>query len=190
MEVKSVFTDIMSEWFNKEVKITRALLIRMCENLINNRLKEFEHDFRTIMDDTISYFDTSEKTDQYGDKLKVSEQIYHVYTLGLLTILSDDYIIKSNRESGEGRYDIILIPYDKTQNGIVIEFKTIAKQGKNESGKNFKIRINKELDLALNQIEKKRYFKELLEHKIKAKNILKIPIVFVGKMPYMSKLEV
>ncbi len=188
MEVKSVFTDIISEWFNKEVKIKRALLIRLCENLINNRLKEFEYDFRMIMGDTISYFDTSEKTDQYGDKLKVSEQIYHVYMLGVLTILSDDYIIKSNRESGEGRYDIMLIPYDKTQNGIVIEFKTIVKQAENESDKSLKIRVNKELDLALNQIENKKYFKELLEHKIKPENILKVSIVFVGKMPYITKL--
>jgi len=65
-------------------------------------------------------------------------------------------MIKSNRESGEGRYDILLIPHDKTENGIVIEIKTIEKQGKNETEDNFKARINKSIETALNQIEKKR----------------------------------
>ncbi len=58
------------------------------------------------------------------------EQFFHVYTLGLLAVLSDDYIIKSNRESGEAlkrefQRDIVLIPHDKKNNGIIIEIKHI-----------------------------------------------------------------
>ena len=116
------------------------------------------------------------------------EQIYHVYTLGLLTILADDYIIKSNRESGEGRYDIMLIPYDKKRNGILIEIKSVEKQQENEDNGNFTKRINNEIDSALNQIDKNKYYTELLANKIKPENIVKIAIVFAGKVPYINKL--
>ena len=65
------------------------------------------------MGDTFSYYDTA----------RFTENVYHAYVLGLLAFLSDDYIIRNNRESGEGRYDILLIPMDKGGNGVVIEIK-------------------------------------------------------------------
>ncbi len=145
------------------MKINRDLLISMAENLINSRISEFEKDFRKIVSGTISYHDTAEKKDKETEEIFIShEQIYHVYTLGLLAILSDDYNISSNKESGEGRYDIILIPNDKSKNGIVIEIKQIEKQKKNEKDSSkFKERINKELDEALQQIDKNEYYTEL-----------------------------
>ena len=68
-----------------------------------------------IIGDTFSYFDTA------GE----AEKVYQAYVLGLLAVIGDDYIIRSNRESGEGRYDIVLIPYNLADNGIVIEIKKI-----------------------------------------------------------------
>ena len=128
-EVKIVFTDIIMTWLNTQVKIKRDLLISTAENLINNKIIEFEKGFKQIIGDTISYFDTAEKTDKKNKEIIIThEQIYHVYTLGLLTILTDDFIIKSNKESGEGRYDIMLIPHDKTKIAVVIEIKLIEKQ--------------------------------------------------------------
>ena len=112
-EIKIVFTDIIMSWLNQEVKIKRDLLIETAEDLINNRLAKFEGGFKRIIQDTLSYFDTAPKNIDSVGRVKAgrdlslqSEQIYHVYTLGLLTILSDDFMIKSNRESGSGRYDI------------------------------------------------------------------------------------
>jgi hypothetical protein len=188
-EVKTVFTDIIMTWLDSEVKINRDLLISMAENLINARIIEFEKDFRKIIGDTISYYDTSEKKDKETKEIIIShEQIYHVYTLGLLAILSDDYKIKSNRESGEGRYDIMLIPYAKSKNGIVIEIKQIEKQKKSEKDNStFKERIDKKLDEALRQIEINEYYTELLDNKIKPENIIKLAIVFAGKKPYVKK---
>jgi hypothetical protein len=180
-EVKIVFTDIIKTWIQEEVKLTRDLLVNTARNLINNRLIEFEIGFRQIIGDTISYFDTAERS-------VTQEQIYHVYTLGLLTILADDFMIKSNRESGEGRYDIMLIPYNKNKNGIIIEIKSIEKQQENEDNKAFAQRINQEIDLALHQIEKKEYFKELLAHQITSDKIIRLAIVFAGKVPYINKL--
>jgi len=186
-EVKIIFTDIIMSWLNEEVKITRDLLTKTAKSLITNQIAEFETCFRQIIGDTLSYFDTAEKVDKQSRvKTITHEQIYHVYTLGLLTILADDYIIKSNRESGEGRYDIMLIPYDKKRNGIIIEIKSVEKQQENEDNGNFTKRINNEIDSALNQIDKNEYYKELIVNKIKPDNIIKLAIIFAGKVPYIN----
>ena len=187
-EVRIVFTDIIMSWLNKEVKIKRDLLIETAENLINNRINEFETGFKQIIQDTLSYFDTAEKTDKNSNETIIThEQIYHVYTLGLLTILTDDFIIKSNRESKHGRYDIMLIPHDKNKNGVVIEIKQIEKQAINEEDVDFYKRINRTRDKALKQIEKQEYYTELIINKIKPVNIIKLAIVFAGKEPYVTQ---
>ncbi len=188
-EVRIVFIDIIMSWLNEELKITKDLLINTSENLINNRIKEFEKCFKQLVGDTFSYYDTAEKREkQTNTKTSVSEQIYHVYTLGLLTILKDDYIIKSNRESGEGRYDIMLIPHDKTANGIVIEIKSIKRQKETEKKEDFIYRVNKEINKALSQIDKNKYYAELLENNIKHENIIKMAIIFAGKEPYITPI--
>ncbi len=188
-ELKIVFTDIILHWLNEEVKITRDLLISTSEHLINNRIPEFEKGFKRLVGDTFSYYDIAGTTDKYGEKIIRSEQIYHVYTLALLSILKDDYIIKSNKESGEGRYDIMLIPNGKTVNGIVIEIKSVEKRKPKEDDSQFIDRINKSIDKALKQIEVNKYYSELVENNIKAENIVKIAIIFAGKEPYIRKIE-
>jgi len=188
-EVKIVFTDIIMTWLNTKVKIKRDLLISTAEHLINNEIAEFENGFRQIIGDTISYFDTATKKDNDSQEIIISpEQIYHVYTLGLLSILTDDFIIKSNRESVGGRYDIMLIPFDKTKNGVVFEIKQTEKRKVNEEDKDFAERINQEITNALAQIDRNEYFKELKINLIKDENIIKIAIVFAGKKPYITKL--
>ncbi|HAN79782.1 MAG TPA: AAA family ATPase [Bacteroidales bacterium] len=177
-EIKTVFQDIVIKWLKTDVRIYRSLLDETTNNLINNQIPEFEYNFRQVMGDTFSYFDTSTNP----------EFVYQSYVLGLLAILGDTYIIKSNRESGNGRYDIMLIPHDKTKFGIVIEIKQTEKQTANESKKQFSTRINNLLDQALKQIENKMYYKELLENKIESNKIIKLPIVFAGKMPYITKI--
>ncbi len=186
-EIKTVFNKVIIRWFKDKFKVKREALIDTVEHLINNRIVEFETNFKQIIGDTLSFHDI--KKDRYGNQKDVTnEQVYHVYMLGFLAILSDDYIIKSNRESGEGLYDIMLIPYDKSQHGIVIEIKSIEKQKINESKEKFYQRINNTIDIALNQINRNKYYNELLENKISAEKIIKLPIVFAGKEPYIRKL--
>jgi len=70
------------------------------------------------MGDTFSYFDTNTEP----------ERVYQAYLLGLLGIMGDDYIIKSNRESGAGRYDILLLPRNSKDYGIIMEIKQLKKE--------------------------------------------------------------
>jgi hypothetical protein len=139
------------------------------------------------MQDTFSYYDTA----------KNNEYVFQAYLLGLLAILGDDYVIKSNRESGGGRYDILLIPrlavqtHDRVsipQKGIVLELKQTTGRKDTETDEAFTERINKSLEDAKNQIERNKYYQELLANDIPEENILKIPIVFAGKEPYIRKI--
>jgi len=176
-EVKTVFQDIILNWLNTSIKIKQNTLIDTAKYLINNEIEKFEKGFKEIIGDTFSYFDVK------GEP----ENVYQSYVLGLLAIIGDDYIIKSNRESGEGRYDILLIPHDKTKYGVVIEIKQIAKDDK-ETENQLHIRINDKIKEALNQIDKNMYYKELVDCGVE--KIIKLPIVFVGKMPYIKLLDV
>ncbi|MDI6879225.1 MAG: PD-(D/E)XK nuclease domain-containing protein [Desulfitobacteriaceae bacterium] len=82
-----------------------------------------------------------------------------------------EYEVKSNRESGYGRYDVMMIPGDLKQAGIIIEFKKVdAAEGED---------LEKTAERALEQIEAKEYRQELLERGIH--NIIKLGIVFRGK---------
>jgi len=176
-ELKYVFQDIILDWLDINVKVTKTLLEETTNYLVKNEIEKFETGFKTIMGDTFSYYDRN------GEP----ERVYQAYILGLLALIGDDYIIKSNRESGEGRYDIMLIPHNKKNNGIVIEIKQLAKKNK-ENKEDFYKRINSKIEEAEKQIEDNNYCKELIANKIT--NIIKIPIIFVGKEPYINKIRI
>lgn len=99
-----------------------------------------------------------------------NESFYHGMMLGLCAILSNQYQIKSNRESGLGRFDIQLIPLAKEIPGFIFEFKYT---------KDTHIDLDSLADLAIKQIEEKKYDTELLDAKVQS--IVKIGIAFCGK---------
>ena len=177
-EIKTVFQKTILEWFEAEIKIEKLILNETMHFLTGGQLSEFEEGFRRIMGDTLSYYDT----------VGPNEYVYHSYLLGLLAVLGDDYVIRSNRESGSGRYDILLIPHDKGKNGVVIEIKTLEHRPSIEE-KVMHEKINGALEEALGQIEKHEYYKELVAHGIPEDNIIKVPVVFVGKKPYVLKIK-
>ena len=107
-----------------------------------------------------SVFDTAEQH---------PEKFYHGFVLGLVVSLQETHRVQSNRESGFGRYDVMLIPKDKTQLGIVIEFKVArGNQTLEESAKE-----------ALLQINQRGYVQQLQAEGIT--RILKLGIAFSGK---------
>ena len=176
-ELKIIFQDTILDWLRIEVKIQQKLLLKTVKSLINNDINAFEQGFKKIIGDTFSYYDTA----------KNHEYVYQAYLLGLLAIIGDDYIIKSNKESGEGRYDIMLIPHNKSNYGIVMELKQIRKQKESESREDFIERVNKNLDVALNQINQNKYYKEIIDNGIAEDRIIKVPVIFAGKEPYITK---
>ena len=112
----------------------------------------------------------------YFDPAKNPEAVWQAYVLGLLSIAKEDYIIRSNRESGHGRYDILMLPKDKTQYGVVIEIKAMDKDTTDNQ-------IQTKLKEALGQIEQNEYHKELVAHQIPKR--VEIAIVFIGKKVMM-----
>ena len=101
----------------------------------------------------------------------IGESFYHGLVLGLCAILDDRYIISSNRESGEGRYDIQLLPKNNTMPGILIELK---------AGKKHSETTLKELSkTALQQIYDRKYDTEMTTKGIRT--IFKYGVAFSGK---------
>ncbi len=178
-EVKTVFQESVIDWIKNELRIRKSLLDETLQALIQGRLGHFEQGFRKVMQDTLSYYDTQ----------KFNEYVFHAYLLGLLAILGDYYEIKSNRESGEGRYDILLVPREQGFKGIIIEIKRTERQGDNESDDRFKARVQRLLREGVEQLEKRGYYKELLAKGLSVSDIIKVVIVFAGKTPYVYKGE-
>ncbi|MCB1156782.1 MAG: AAA family ATPase [Leptospiraceae bacterium] len=185
-EISYVFKNIILYWFQSEVKIYRNLLEDTMRALVGKKPEQFAEGFQRIIGDTFSYYDTdSTPVVRYTKRAtQQPEKVYQAYTLGLLAILSDDYIIRSNRESGSGRYDILLIPQDKKKNGVVMELKSIPKKKSRETKKNFSERVDKEINEALQQIEEKKYYSELIEHR--TAGIIKVSAVFAGKEVFVK----
>ena len=99
------------------------------------------------------------------------EKVYQSFLLGLLVNLQYTHEVKSNREAGYGRYDVMIIPKNKEKTGFVIELKSIDNYN-NET-------LNEAADAALAQIEEKQYEQELLSAGIQ--DIVKMGIAFDGK---------
>ena len=122
-----------------------------------------------ISEDIFSSFDTALK----GRGRTEPERFYHGFVLGLTVELKDRYVITSNRESGFGRYDVMLKPKNMQDDAIIIEFKV------------FNTRRDKTLDdtlkAALNQIEEKGYASGLAAEGIPVEKIRKYGFAFKGK---------
>lgn len=166
-EINILFRRIIAHWLQRSMNITTSLLYNMINSLTHNRIQEFEKHFQAVMGDTFSYFDVT----------KNPEDVWQAYVLGLLSIAGEDYIIRSNRESGAGRYDILLLPKVKSKYGIVIEIKAMEKDTTQKQ-------IDSKLEEALGQIEKNEYYQELIAHDIPKR--IEIAMVFAGKKVYMQ----
>ena len=100
-----------------------------------------------------------------------AENFYHAFVLGMLVGLKDSYYVNSNRESGLGRYDIMLEPKDKNQNSFIMEFKVHKPERENT--------IEETIQNAKKQIEEKKYEQNLQERGFT--NITKMVFAFKGK---------
>jgi len=162
-EVKVTYTGIIDRYFS--TKIENKKLETMLKALIEGDVGLFEEMLQKVVNAVYSYHD-------FGDE---PEKVYHALVAGMLTWITNTHDIKSNRESGYGRYDIMVIPHDPTRVGYIIEFK---KTRKNET-------VEAAVKSALQQIEEKKYETELKERGIK--NIKKLAIAFSGKEVFVKE---
>ena len=106
----------------------------------------------------------------YDTAGKQEERVYHIFVLGLLAQLTHRFIIRSNRESGLGRYDLMMLPKEGEERGIIMEFKradTIEE-------------LDATLDAAHQQIAERRYEAELDAAEVPKRSI--IAVAFCGKV--------
>ena len=159
-EVKELFKDTFIErYFGRGNK-----LIDLMEALTENRIEDYEEILQDILLKSVSYNDTK----------KGNEAFYHGFILGMSLYLEGEYIVKSNIESGLGRYDVSIEPKNKDKRGYILEFKATDNIDKLEE-------ISKE---ALKQIEEGKYSSTLKQ--TDTKEILYLGIAFCGKQIKVS----
>jgi hypothetical protein len=166
LEVEYLYETIISSWL--EGSFENHKLNDLLKFFVEGDVEGFELLLQDFVVSMLSYYDTAGRD---------PERVYQAFVLGLLVNLQNNYEIKSNRESGYGRYDVLVIPKNTSKKGIIIEFKKIL--ALKEETKDIALKK------ALTQIEEKNYAQELLDRGVK--DILKLGIVFDGKRVWVKE---
>ena len=174
IETLSMFMTMFRGWFkNKDANYNDFV-----KALLKGSLKEMNIYMNDVALATFSSFDTGKKPSEKSQP----ERFYHGFVLGLLVELRDRYQIRSNRESGYGRYDVMLTPVTEVDDAIVIEFK-VHEPDEEES-------LQDTVRTALDQITEKNYDAELLLQGIPADRIRHYGFAFEGKKVLIGQDEI
>lgn len=160
VEVAELYRSTILDWFKNSIHLSKYNLL--LKSLISGDIDTFSRIFGDFMVSSVSIFDTSPEE---------PEKIYHAFVLGMLLGLKDSHEVKSNRESGYGRYDVMLIPKNKNELGIIMEFKKITSYDQ--------MNPEEAAASALKQIEEKNYRQDLIDRGIC--KILYLGLAFKGK---------
>ena len=173
IETLSMFMTMFRGWFkNKDANYNDFV-----KALLRGSLKEMNIYMNDVALATFSSFDTGKKPSEKSQP----ERFYHGFVLGLLVELRDRYQIRSNRESGYGRYDVMLIPVTEVDDAIVIEFK-VHEPDEEET-------LKDTVRGALEQIAEKNYDAGLLAQGIPADRIRHYGFAFEGKKVLIGQDE-
>jgi len=167
-EILFMFRKMILRWFSPAKHETNEFI----RALISGDIESMNEYMNDVALNTFSSFDSG----KHNSERKAPENFFHGFVLGLIVDQTENYIITSNRESGYGRYDIMLEPIDKTNEklpGIVIEFKVINPRKENS--------LEETVEAALKQIEEKNYNAELIKRGVKEENIHHYGFAFKGK---------
>ncbi|MDD7177873.1 MAG: AAA family ATPase [bacterium] len=164
-EVLDMFYDMVRGWFKRSKRNYNGFI----KALFVDNLKEMNIYMNQVALQTFSFFDSGTRPSD----AQQPENFYHGFVLGLLVELSGDYTVTSNRESGYGRYDVMIEPLEKNKNAYIFEFKVHDPEDE--------ATLKETVQSALVQIEEKQYAAQLIARGIPKEHIRSYGFAFEGK---------
>jgi hypothetical protein len=165
-EVRRMFAKMIRGWFRSTTEVYNEFI----KALLSDNVKKMNTFMNKVALNTFSFFDSGTRPSQGA----APERFYHGFVLGMVIDLADRYKVCSNRESGYGRYDVLLKPLDKREKAFIFEFKVLDPD-ENE------LTLEDTLANAHAQIEEKQYAAELAAEGFAPAQLRKYGFAFQGK---------
>ena len=167
MEAESIFENMVKGWFGGN---TETYYNEFINALLNDNVRKMNTFMNKVALNTFSSFDSGNKPSEQTEP----ERFYHGFVLGMVVNMADMYIVHSNRESGYGRYDVMLEPVDKDGKAFIFEFKVLDPDED-------EVTLEDTLAAAHRQITEKKYETELVLRGFAPEKIHSYGFAFRGK---------